>query len=309
MSMIRTVTGDINAAELGITYLHEHLLTMPPPSVKDRDLELADEAAMEHELRRFHDAGGRCIVELSPKDYGRNPTGLRRLSLATGVHIVAITGWIKEASYTTWTSGRDVHQIADEMIADIQQGMDGTSIRAGSIKAGSSLNKITAEEEKVFQAAVIAHRETGALVTTHTEGGTMGLEQVELLKAGGVPAERILIGHTDRNLDWDYHLALANTGITLGYDQISKDKYYPDFERIIFIRRLVEAGFADQIALSGDMARQLYFPAYGGWKGPGFTYILWRFAPWLVEEGVEADIVTRMLTETPRRLLALSASA
>ncbi len=309
MSIIRTVTGDITATELGITYLHEHLLTMPPPAVKDRDLELSNEAAIEQEVRRFYEAGGRCIVELSPKDYGRNPEGLWRLSSATGVHIVAITGWIREASYTTWTSGRDVHQIADEMIADLQQGMDGTTIRAGAIKAGSSLNKITAEEEKVFRAAAIAHRETGALVTTHTEAGTMGLEQVELLKAGGVPAERILIGHTDRNLDWDYHLALAHTGVTLGYDQISKDKYYPDFERILFIRRLVENGFADQIALSGDMARQSYFPAYGGWKGPGFTYILWRFAPWLVEEGVESHIVTRMLTETPRRLLALPTSA
>jgi 5-phospho-D-xylono-1,4-lactonase len=149
------------------------------------------------------------------------------------------------------------------MIADIHQGMDGTSIKAGLIKAGSSKNKISTEEEKVFRAATITHQATGVSVSTHTEAGTMGLEQVALLKAGGIPSERILIGHCDRNLDWDYHLALAQTGVTLGFDQIGKEKYYPDLDCVNFIRRLIDAGYVGQIALSGDLARQPYFPEYG----------------------------------------------
>jgi 5-phospho-D-xylono-1,4-lactonase len=100
MSIIRTVTGDIDPAQLGITLMHEHVLTMLPASVKDRDLELSDEAIMRRELRHFYAAGGRSLVEMSPVDYSRNPQGLRRLSQASGVHIIAITGWIKEASYS-----------------------------------------------------------------------------------------------------------------------------------------------------------------------------------------------------------------
>jgi phosphotriesterase-related protein len=304
MSKIRTVTGDIEPSALGITLLHEHLLTMPPATVTDRDLELSNEAVMTMELAHFFSAGGRAIVEMSPADYGRNPQGLKRLAEATGVHVVAVTGWIKEAAYTSWSAGRSEHALADEMIADIETGMDGTSIHAGIIKAGSSKNTITPEEEKVFRAAAIAHRETGASVSTHTEAGTMGLEQANLLMSCGVPVERILIGHCDRNLDWDYHLALANLGVTLGYDQIGKEKYHPDSERVAFIKRLVEQGFGGQIALSGDLARQSYFPGYGGWKGPGFTYILWRFAPWLHEEGVDAAVIDRMLVGAARLLLA-----
>jgi predicted metal-dependent phosphotriesterase family hydrolase len=76
-------------------------------------------------------------------------------------------------------------------------------------------------------------------------------------------------------------------------------------DRINFIRRLVEAGYADRIALSGDLARQSYFPEYGAWHGPGYTFVLWRFASWMREEGVDASVINRMFIETPRRLLSI----
>ena len=51
-----------------------------------------------------------------------------------------------------WT----ISQIADWMIQEVEEGMDGTPHKAGVIKAGSSYNYISALEEKVFKAAVIA---------------------------------------------------------------------------------------------------------------------------------------------------------
>lgn len=310
MAIIRTVRGDIPVDALGPTYLHEHILTLPPSGVTDRTLEMSNEAAMTAAVANFARAGGSAIVEMTPRDYGRMPSGLERISAATGVHIVAVTGWIKQASYTTWAQGRSIHDIAEEMIRDIVEGMpdrDGTPtrIRAGIIKAGSSLNTITPDEQIVLQAAAIAHRETGAAISTHTERGTMGIEQAQILIDGGVPPERILIGHCDHNLNWDYHLQLAQLGVTLGYDQISKEKYAPDNERIAFIKRMIEAGFASQIALSMDLARTVYFPECARWGSPGFTYILWRFAPRLIEEGVDPALIERMLIATPRRLLAI----
>ena len=311
MSIIRTVHGDIPSDALGLTLLHEHILTLPPPSITDRTLEMSDETVMTAAVANFARAGGSAIVEMTTRDYGRMPGGLKRISEATGVHLVAVTGWIKQAGYTTWAQGRTVHDIADEMIRDVQLGMpdsDGTptTIRAGIIKAGSSLNTITADERNVLMAAAIAHAETGAAVSTHTERGTMGVEQAQILIAGGVPPERILIGHCDHNLDWDYHVRLANLGVTLGYDQISKEKYAPDNDRIAFIRRMIEASFTRQIALSMDLARTVYFPEYGAWGTPGFSYMLWRFVPRLVEEGVDPALIETMLIDTPRRLLTIA---
>lgn len=303
MAVIRTVNGDIAPEALGICYAHEHVICRPP--VEDQDLILDSEEAAIRELSWFREAGGRAIVEMSPADYGRDVQALRRISTATGVHLIAATGHHKEAFCGPWVRERTISELADRFIREIVEGIDGTDIRAGVIKAGSSLNRITADEEKVFRAAAIAHRHTRAPISTHTEAGTMGLEQVALLRSEGVDPAKIIIGHVDRKLEWEYHLALARAGVYLSYDQIGKEKYAPDRLRIEFIRRLIAEGHGKQILLGGDMARKSYWPSYGTGGGPGLTYILWRFVPWLRSEGVSEEAIADLLIHNPARALAI----
>ncbi len=307
MAVIRTVCGDIPPESLGVCYAHEHVFCRPP--VEDPDLILDSEAAAVQELRWFREAGGQAIVEMSPPDYGRDIRALRRIAEATGVHIIATTGHHKEAFSGPWVQDRSVHELADQFIREIVEGVDGTGIRTGIIKAGSSLNRITPNEEKVFRAAAIAHRHTGAPISTHTEAGTMGLEQVALLKSEGVDPGRIIIGHVDRKLEWEYHLALARTGVYLSYDQIGKEKYAPDRTRIAFIQRLIGEGYGKQILLGGDMARKSYWPSYRTGGGPGLTYIQWRFVPWLRAEGVPEEAIQDLLIHNPARALAFEPPA
>lgn len=307
MTIIRTVLGDIAPPKLGVTYPHEHLISVPPEDVTDPDLALPSEAAAAAELGYFKQAGGQALVEMSTRAYGRSPLAMQRLSSATGVHIIATTGWIKEKFFRRYVEGRTVEDIAGEMIRDVTEGMDGTDARAGVIKAGSSKNEITDLEACVLEAAALAHRETGAPISTHTEAGTMALEQIDLLTAGGVAPDRMLIGHMDRKLDWDYHLEVAKRGVGMGFDQFSKEKYYPDSQRIDFIVRLIDAGYGDQIFVSGDMARQSYLTAYGG--GPGFTFILWRIVPWMRECGIPQEMIHQIMVKNPQRLFQFEANA
>ncbi|HYO89241.1 MAG TPA: hypothetical protein VER79_11370 [Candidatus Limnocylindrales bacterium] len=303
MAIIRTVRGDIAPETLGTTYLHEHLIGQPMMAGEDPDFALDSEAAAIKELRHFVAAGGQAVVEMSPADYGRNPLALQRVSEASDVQLIAVAGYIKGKSADVFVRDLTVTQIADALIRDVCDGIDGTSVRAGILKAGTSLNKITPNEDKIMQAVAIAQRETGAAISTHTEAGTMALEQVERFRELGVPVERLLIGHLDRNLDWDLHVALANTGVTFGYDQFGKEKYSPDYQRIEFVVRMVQAGFRDQLALSMDIARRSYFTSYGG--GPGFTFMLWRIIPWLRESGLTDDDIAAIFVRTPARLLAI----
>ena len=133
----------------------------------------------------------------------------------------------------------------------------------------------------------------------------MALEQVQLFGDLGVHPSHIIIGHLDRKLEWAYLHDIAQTGVFLGFDQISKEKYYPDRLRIEMILRLIGHGFGKQILLSGDLARRSYWPSWGG--GPGFTYILWRFIPWLREAGASASHIEDLLINNPARALSVSA--
>ncbi|MBA3943014.1 MAG: phosphotriesterase-related protein [Herpetosiphonaceae bacterium] len=306
MTVVITVRGPISASELGITYPHEHLLTTPPVTVTDPDLTLDSEDAAVRELGLFYAAGGRALVEMSPRDYGRAPAGLRRLAERSGVHIIATTGWHKDRFCRPWVAERSINDLADEMIRDIEEGIDGTGVRAGVIKAASSLNTITPAEEKVFRAAARAQRATGVPISTHTEAGTMGLEQVALLRSEGVDPGRLMIGHVDRNMDPTYQRALLQTGVTISYDQLSKEKYHPDRLRVEFLLHLVQDGWGKQFVLSGDFARKSYWPSYGGWGGPGLTYILWRFVPWLREQGLDPTVIDDILVATPARLFQIA---
>lgn len=301
MPIIRTVRGDIPPHELGFTLLHEHLITTPPAE-SDPDLEMPSVDAAVEELKKFRALGGGGLVEMTTRDYGRHPNEMREASERSGVHVIATTGFIKGAFAEAIVEKLTVNQIVDEMIRDICEGFEGTNIRAGVIKAGSSKDKITPNEEKVLRAAARAHRETGAPISTHTEAGTMALEQVALFKSEGVKPERILIGHCDRKLEWDYHVQIAATGVHLGYDQFSKHKYYPDAERVAFIARMVQLGYRDQITISGDLARKSNWTSYGG--APGLAHIPQTVLPMLREAGLTDDDIEAIFVRTPARLLA-----
>ena len=303
MPMIQTVLGQIQAENLGATYSHDHLLFCPPAPFRDQDPDLrldSQEAAIQ-ELRYFHQAGGRALVEMTTIEMGRDARGLRSISQATGVHIIAATGYNKAKYCESFVAGKSIEQIAAEEVQELLHGMDGMDIRAGLIKASSSQDVITPAERKIFSAAILAHKKTGAPISTHTEGGSLALEQADMLIDSGVAPRHIIIGHFDRKLEWQSVLALAETGVYIGFDQISKEKYYPDRQRIGFIQRLVKAGHAEQILLSGDLARKSYWPSYGFGFGPGLTYILWRFVPWMLESGIERAAIEDMLIYNPAR--------
>ena len=308
MSVIRTVTGDIAPEQLGITAMHEHLLGAPPKEYAeaDPDLVLDDENAALRDLAEFHAAGGRAMVEMTPIDYHRDPAGLKRLSERSGVHIICITGFLKDKFSAPFVKDETVESLADRFTREIESGIGKTGVRAGVIKAASSLNAIKPLEEKVFRAAARAHLQTGALISTHTEAGTMALEQVDLLTSEGVRPSRILIGHMDRLLDYDYHVAVAQRGVYLGYDHIGKAKYYPDNVRAALVLRLIKAGYGNQIVFSSDLARKSYFPGYGPDGKPGFGHVLTQFVPRLRALGLDDAAIITILIANPARALTLA---
>lgn len=303
--IIRTVLGDIPPSELGVTTCHEHLLWNVPEPYQEEDPDLGFDSipAAVAELRYFSANGGSALVEMTTPEIGRCPAELKQISLASSVHVIAATGHHKHKFSSSLLVDKTESQIAEEMIKDICLGMDSTNIRAGVIKAATSENQAYDCEQKVIAAAGIAHRETGAPVSTHTESGTYALQQIELLKKAGIPPSKTLIGHLDRGLPFETYRAIAKTGVFMGFDQIGKEKYWPDAERVELIVQLIQFGHHNQILLSGDTARKSSWHTYNPVSG-GIAHLLVKFLPRLRSAGIHEDVIHSILVDNPASFLA-----
>lgn len=308
MSFIRTLTKDIDPKDLGFTYSHEHIVCRPQHWV-DRgadDLLLDDPAKSQKDVQIFKDLGGNSIVDATAVDYGRDVAAVNQIAQVTGVQIVGTAGFNKgllwdakrpdaDETYEEWISRSTVDQLTDYVVNEVEHGMNGTTLRGGQVKFGTGYNSISPLEEKTIRAVAQAHLQTHAPIHSHTESGTMALEQIEILKQEGVDLHNVSFGHMDRNPDTWMHLKVAETGAYLSFDGIDKIKYYPECVRIHCILELVRHGYQKQILIGGDTARKSYYASYK--NGPGLGFIIGKWVPRFREEANEAGFDGQQLIE------------
>jgi predicted metal-dependent phosphotriesterase family hydrolase len=300
---VMTALGPIAPGALGLTLHHEHVIAKPMDvGSQDPDLLLDSVDAAVAELEDAFFLGLRGIVDMTPADYGRDPGAILAVAQRVPVHVIVITGHHKHFHAAPWIGDKSVAEIAAQSIDEIVTGIGGTNVRAGVIKAGTSLNEITEVEDRVLRAAAQAQLATGAPISTHTDKGTMALEQLAILREEGIALDRVVIGHLDFALDEDYLLRVLDTGAFISFDQVSKTKYASDEARASMLAKLAARGHLNQLLISGDLARKSYWLAYEG--GPGFRYLIESFPVTLMEAGLSAVDVRTILIENPEMALA-----
>ncbi len=304
---VRTVTGDVDPAELGRVDYHEHLFQVSPLLPGD---DLDDEAASGEEARQLRESGFEAMVDATPLGLGRRPEAICRISSAAGLRVVMTTGVHRREHYAPGhpllearaddlaaAFVRDLTVGAAEYVEDAADGgVRAGGLRAGVLKAGLGYWRIDVAAGRTIEAIGAAHRETGAPVMVHLEHGTAAFEALDALAAVGVPADRVALAHVDRNPDPGLHAELAAAGAYLGYDGAARAKDWPDSVLLDCLVTTAEAGGADRILLGGDVARRTRYQAYGGM--PGLRYLGERFVPRLVAQG-GAELADAVLRRNP----------
>lgn len=305
MAHIMTVTGPLEAAALGVTLMHEHVILDHEKSYRGGFVaRLEDPDVAVEELGRFRDAGGSALVELTTGDIGRDPALLRRIAESSGVHIVASTGYYTEQVYRPEVYELTVDRLAQRMIDEITVGIADTGVRAGIIgELGTFRRHITPAEERVFRAAARAQQETGVAISTHTYwGGELGIEQARVLVDEGVAPDRIVIGHLGDRRDNDHYARIGDEGVWLQFDHIGKSEYLADRQRARMIADMVRRGFTDRLLLSCDVSYRSELATFGG---IGYAHLPSVFVPLLREEGLDEATIATILVDNPRRVLAV----
>lgn len=339
MSTVQTVLGPVPSAHLDGVMHHEHLLSLTPgpwlagghpdpAQFADHQVAIAVNA-----LRGLRTLGFDTIVDLSPygvvgrDEHGSNVVLLQEISRQTGLHIVAGTAVYLEAYSPAWTRAADIESITARFIADATTGIGDTGVRAGLFgEQATSLDQITAHEDKCLRAAARAHRDTGLALSTHTTHGSMALEQIEILNQEHAALDRVLIGHMDTSPDLDHVRSVLATGVSIAFDTIGKQNWdfflapppahrpdgpftrqafhRSDHTRAQWLTALINDGFIDQILLAQDLTgAEAYLnpDTHGQW---GYAYLGTPFTRLLHSHGVTAEQITTMTQTNPLRLLA-----
>ena len=360
---VMTVNGPIASEEVGFTAMHEHLLAdfslylgEADPGVRDvldvgaddpirldnlaglktggffvnRDSwDLSDEKLIQAEVSDYKKLGGGALLDLTaqgcrPGYYAR---GLRRISQQTGVHIIATTGLYAAESWPEQFKEMTVDEMVKAFKKDIEEGIEGTEIRAGGIKAGP--NYFREPEQRMVMACARTSRDTGLMFTMHTVDSMTwdeNWEMGQLMLREDANPEKIVMAHVgnsfypkviveritnpSKNLNLDVAKRLMDTGFNISLDTFGLwivgmervGKWFQTDEVLLSgLIELIKSGYSKQIVIGHDTFLKLQLRRHGGY---GLTRILDFVVPILKQAGISDSDIHNVTVANPARLLA-----
>ncbi len=264
------------------------------------------------EVRKFRDLGGGSIVDATSLGIGRNPEALARISSETGVHVVMGSGHYVAAVHPEDMDARTDEGIAREIIGDIVDGVGDSGVKAGIIGEIGCTWPLAPNERKSLAAGAIAQQETGAAILIHPgRHPDAPMEILDVLSQAGADVSRVIMGHLDRTVFEDGGLLrIAATGCYMEWDLFGNEgSYYPlaeidmpsDAQRLEFIRRMADAGYADKVVMGQDICHKHRLVQYGG---HGYGHILENIVPKMRRKGFSEDVIHAITVDNPARVLA-----
>lgn len=158
---IQTVLGTIAPGDLGSTLMHVHTLVdiWDCSGRMGYDAIVDDEDLLMEKLALYRDAGGSALVDVTPIGLRRNPSGMKRIAEGTKLHIIMGCGSYRERVYPAYIYELSTNQLADLVIEEFADGVEGTDIKPGIIgEIGTERFHITPAEERVLRASARAQR-------------------------------------------------------------------------------------------------------------------------------------------------------
>ena len=335
-----TVLGAVDAASMGVTLPHEHLLIdfevmfKEPAAATDKglayqpvslanvgwvrqnfnanldNLRLLDEQTALDEIMLFRRAGGQTVIDPTNVSLSRDPLALTRISRATGLNIVMGAGYYVAAAHPADMDTRSEDSIVREIVREVTVGVGDTGVRAGLIGEIGNTWPWTENEKKVVRAAVEAQRQTGAPLMIHPgRDQAAPMQIVELISKQGGNLKATVMCHIERTIADERHLVdLAATGVWLEYDLFGlENSYYPynpDFDMPNDGGRMAQIL---KLIARGHQDQILmshdiaYKSSLTKYGGYGYHHLLVNVVPRLRRKGVDDAGLRRLLVENPAR--------
>jgi phosphotriesterase-related protein len=302
MPPVQTVQGAVDADELGVVLVHEHVrfrdeavaAEWPERYDEQGELDSALEAVAAAKQR-----GVQTIVEPTAMFGGRDVRFMKQVADQTGVRIVPCTGIYSYDYLPHYFENRDVDVMAEHFVSDLQRGIQGTEIRAGFLKCAADAPGVTEHVEKIHRAVARASLQTDAPIMAHS--------------MPAVPLSRVQIAHCGDTDDLDYIERLLEKGVYVGLDRYGLEMFLPIERRNATTAELLRRGHAERLMISQDYCATIdWFPpeaeavfeSQGAIRNWSMTLVFDEVVPALREQGVMDDAVFQtVFVDNPARWL------
>ena len=305
---IQTIKGPLETDSLGMILPHEHLFTdlRGPFAAGYAQAESSNVVrVVKPFLADAFASGVTALVECSTIGVGRNLEVLQELAEASPIHIIAPTGVYREAFIPSALREMSEGDLARLWIRELKEGIDGTSVRAGFIKLAMSDEGPTELEKRNLRAAAQASAATGAVIASHTIGGRVAREEMNVLIEAGHDLQRFIWIHAQTEPDIAIVKEAAGRGAFVEFDSVGAP-HQSQRELVGTVAALIQAGHLDHILLSHD----------AGWYNPadpdglpddgfrGYTALTNEFLPALSVQGISDEQIRRITVDNPARAFA-----
>ncbi len=309
---LQTVRGWVDGDQLDLILPHEHLFTdlrgPRTPGYAQADVKKVVEVMLPV-LAEAERGGVTALVECSTIGVGRNPDVLRALAERTPIHILAPTGVYRQAYIPDDLLACSAAELADQWVRDLTEGIPGTTVRAGFIKIAMSDDGPTPLEVRNLQAAASASLRTGAVIASHTIGGKLAMQEMDILQAEGLDLKRFIWVHANAEPQVEFHFQAARRGAYVEYDGIGSSEQ-ADLAQLVFTEKLIARGFSERLLFSHD----------AGWYNPGdeqgqpqggmrgFTGLGTHFLPELRKRGIPETTLHQITHDNPVQAFSMPAA-
>ena len=322
MATVETVRGPVDTADLGPTYMHEHIFVLDadmqvnyPAEWGSEDDRVADAVA---KLQALAAQGIRSIADPTVVGLGRYIPRIQRIAeLVPELNIIPATGcytydqipfffYYRGPALSAALGAEVPDPMVDLFVGDITEGIADTGVKAAFLKCAVDHRGMTDGVTRVMRAVARAHRHTGAPITVHTHPGShTGLAVKGLLcDEEGVDPTRVVLGHSGDSSDVDHLSALADDGFILGMDRFGINVGTTFEARADTLVEMCSRGYADRMVLAHDAS------CYIDWIEPNVLALMtqWNYLhihddvlPYIRERGVTEAQIETMLVDVPRR--------
>lgn len=290
---VMTALGPIEPAALGVTFVHAGFAGEAPGGNGQADRSLVGPAFSLDELEACYALGGRAMAVVGTVGPDRDASAVAWLAARSPLHVVVATG-------ARQGRGSDAEAVA-RIVRELTAGIEETGMRAGAIVVGSEGGALGLGDGGGRRAAA-ARRRTGAPVVVDAGDGGSAPDLVAGLRSEGVDPGHVVVVRAGGNGVADALTATLETGAFVAVDPLAEGRDR-SVSSAAAIGRLFASGYGDQILLGVGAGR-------GGRTGPagdrsGLAFLVERVPLLLMEAGLDAASVRRLLIDNPARALTI----